>query len=444
MISRTYLAAIIMLLIHCGYGQMPSYRSCANAESEKCDSLAQATFISTVINQVVAQRGYFFNDSIYFKYQVKPDGTIKITDDFYLHSGQARLLCEVALMAVDTLFAESSYNKEFPIAFVFHIPDEYESYEDAEHVEKPLSIKACQAFNEKAKRACVRYLATLTEDQLITNNQVTGEITARLYLDGGRISAIEYTKTPLDKYYNDLIYPLFEEKAEAEIDWSKARDADPQWIELEISNFKDSTTQHAYVHKKLAYLGRLKDKTDFLAAMLETGPRYYKGREKADFYMKQLAAAGLDQGKSFTSSGSVFVIDSIRNYQPEPEGNEAGDSILSFAIVETVPVYKGCDEDDDNEKLKDCFQHKILKHVGSTFNFPETARRERIQGRCYVNFVIEKDGSIGSIDVTRGAHPLLDYECIRVVSVIPDMQPAAQRGKPVRMSFTLPINAKLQ
>ena len=72
------------------------------------------------------------------------------------------------------------------------------------------------------------------------------------------------------------------------------------------------------------------------------------------------------------------------------------------------------------------------------------ARQMGIQGRVYINFVIEKDGSISNAQVIRGVDPLLDDEAVRVVNSLPKMTPAKQRGKPVRMQFTLPINAKLQ
>jgi protein TonB len=58
--------------------------------------------------------------------------------------------------------------------------------------------------------------------------------------------------------------------------------------------------------------------------------------------------------------------------------------------------------------------------------------------------VIERNGSISNVEIVRGVDPLLDDEAVRVVKKLPRLTPAKQRGKPVRMSFTLPINAKLQ
>ncbi len=123
---------------------------------------------------------------------------------------------------------------------------------------------------------------------------------------------------------------------------------------------------------------------------------------------------------------------------------EESDEVLSFAVVESVPIFPGCEDAKDNAERKLCFQQKILQFVGREFKFPEMARQMGIQGKVYVNFVIEKNGKITNVEVIRGPDQLLNDEAVRVVKMLPQLTPAKQRGKPVRMSFTLPINAKLQ
>jgi len=123
---------------------------------------------------------------------------------------------------------------------------------------------------------------------------------------------------------------------------------------------------------------------------------------------------------------------------------EASDEILNFAVVESVPIFPGCEGEKTNADKKACFERQIMKFVANNFEFPEMARQMGIQGRVYVNFVIEKNGSISNPTVVRGVDKLLDDEAMRVVKNLPKMKPAKQRGKPVRMSFMLPINAKLQ
>ncbi len=123
---------------------------------------------------------------------------------------------------------------------------------------------------------------------------------------------------------------------------------------------------------------------------------------------------------------------------------EVSDEVLNFAVVERVPVFPGCEGAQNNDQRKACFQAKLLEHVTNNFKFPQQARELNLQGRIYVKFVVERNGSVSSIEVLRGVDPLLDSEAIRCVQTLPRISPAQQRGKPVRMSFVLPIYAKME
>lgn len=117
----------------------------------------------------------------------------------------------------------------------------------------------------------------------------------------------------------------------------------------------------------------------------------------------------------------------------------------SYGEVSKVPVFAGCNPKKSNRRLKKCFQQSILEHISENYKYPELARQRAIQGRMYINFVIEKDGQIEQIEVVRGSHFSLDLEGIRVISEIPDCtQAALMNDQPVRMYFTVPINARLE
>ncbi len=66
-----------------------------------------------------------------------------------------------------------------------------------------------------------------------------------------------------------------------------------------------------------------------------------------------------------------------------------------------------------------------------------------IQGKVFIQFVIERDGSITDVKVARGVDASLDKEAVRVVQSMPKWKPGKQRGKPVRVAYTLPINFQL-
>jgi protein TonB len=124
--------------------------------------------------------------------------------------------------------------------------------------------------------------------------------------------------------------------------------------------------------------------------------------------------------------------------------DEGTDEVFSFAVVENRPVFPGCENEPTEEARYDCFQKSLVRFVSREFKFPEMSKKLGSSGRVFVNFVIEKDGSISNVTVARGVDKLLDEEAVRVVKQLPKMTPAKQRGKPCRTSYTLPINAKIQ
>ena len=123
---------------------------------------------------------------------------------------------------------------------------------------------------------------------------------------------------------------------------------------------------------------------------------------------------------------------------------EVSEEVLNFAVVERVPVFPGCEKARNNDERKACFQTKLLEYVVKNFEFPEQARELNLQGRIYVKFVVEKNGEVSNIEILRGVDPILDNEAVRCVKGLPRISPAEQRGKPVRMSFVLPIYAKME
>jgi TonB family protein len=97
-----------------------------------------------------------------------------------------------------------------------------------------------------------------------------------------------------------------------------------------------------------------------------------------------------------------------------------------FTVVEEMPVFPGGPE-------------AMMKFISNNIQYPEKARKEGIQGRVYVNFIIEKDGSVSSAKVLRGIGGGCDEEALRVVEMMPDWTPGKQRGQAVRVSFNLPV-----
>ncbi len=125
----------------------------------------------------------------------------------------------------------------------------------------------------------------------------------------------------------------------------------------------------------------------------------------------------------------------------EVEVEEIDEDIsVPFAVIEDVPVFPGCEGASDK---KACFQQQMQKHIRKHFRYPEIAQEMGVQGRVNVMFVIQKDGSIGGIRM-RGPDKNLEAEALRIIELLPNMTPGKQRGRPVKVPFSIPITFRLQ
>ena len=88
-------------------------------------------------------------------------------------------------------------------------------------------------------------------------------------------------------------------------------------------------------------------------------------------------------------------------------------------------------------------EEALFKYSVNNIQYPEQAKKEKISGRVYVSFIVEKDGSISNAEVIRGIGGGCDEEALRVVRNMPKWKPGTQRGKPVRFQYTLPLNFKM-
>ncbi len=112
---------------------------------------------------------------------------------------------------------------------------------------------------------------------------------------------------------------------------------------------------------------------------------------------------------------------------------------VNWVTIEEVPIFPGCENEADKRA---CFNEMMQKHIRKNFRYPEMAQELGLEGRVNTQFIIRKDGSIGTIQ-KRGPHELLEQEAERILSKLPKMEPGKQRGTPVKVPFSIPITFKL-
>ena len=121
----------------------------------------------------------------------------------------------------------------------------------------------------------------------------------------------------------------------------------------------------------------------------------------------------------------------IEEYVPvEVEEEEIVEAEI-FTVVEEMPEFPGG-------------MAKLAEYLAKNIKYPQLARESGIQGRVFINFVVENDGSVTNVKVMRSLGGGCDEEAMRVVKSMPKWKPGKQRGKPVRVSYNLPVNFKLQ
>jgi len=155
--------------------------------------------------------------------------------------------------------------------------------------------------------------------------------------------------------------------------------------------------------------------------------------------------------KMGVKEGSFIVYDSLGAIYNE--GIFKADTIFSMTlkqtdqpidVVQTMPLYPGCDDEVDQDKKRKCAQTTMLKYIYSYLRYPDDARRKDIEGMALIQFTIDIDGSLIDIKTRRGVCKSIEEESLRVVKSMPNWTPGYQDGKPVRVQFNLPIRYKLQ
>jgi TonB family protein len=101
-----------------------------------------------------------------------------------------------------------------------------------------------------------------------------------------------------------------------------------------------------------------------------------------------------------------------------------------LTVVDVAPTFPGGDE-------------KLYEFLGENMIYPAEAKEKGIEGIVYVNFIVEKDGSLSNARILRDIGGGCGEEVLRVVSIMPPWNPGKQKGEVVRVNFNFPVKLSL-
>ena len=208
-----------------------------------------------------------------------------------------------------------------------------------------------------------------------------------------------------------------------------------EWVVHYKDGYRDGVYQNYYKNGQLKLEGNMlkNKKHGEEKRYLEDGQLEWSGKYKADLFNKtwvQYDVLGkVLHKKEFVNGVNKIKDDKIDLFAtPVPDG-----------LLERMPIYPGCEMLFSNKAWRKCLNTSISQFISSNFsvNMLSVSGLEGLH-RISVLFKIGKDGAVSDIQV-KTQHPVLGREAIRVINLLPKMQPGMQRGKPVIVPYALPI-----
>lgn len=152
--------------------------------------------------------------------------------------------------------------------------------------------------------------------------------------------------------------------------------------------------------------------------------------------------------QKITVAQSVKTPKAVVVAPPPPPAEPNFDIPEIFEFVEEMPRFPGCEDIEGSiADKKKCADEKLMRYLYKNLKYPSIARENNVEGRLYVRFVVDKDGSISNAEIIRDIGAGCGEAAIEVVEKMNDLSdkwsPGRQRNTPVRVKYTLPVTFKL-
>lgn len=136
--------------------------------------------------------------------------------------------------------------------------------------------------------------------------------------------------------------------------------------------------------------------------------------------------------------------DTDSDFQILEKVNEFDTEVHGFTAVEALPYLDGCEDISTNDERWLCSEAQIRQIINEEFVIPSVVHELGINGRAWVSFIIEADGTVSNVEIARtSGEESIDREAVRTVRTLPNFTPAKINGRSVRMSYNVPISVKI-
>lgn len=198
-------------------------------------------------------------------------------------------------------------------------------------------------------------------------------------------------------------------------------------VEMQVNNISGKTIVGFYID----YEGNLKNLfvqrslssewNKLVLKAFEGMPKWKPGKQNGKAVN---VAFSVSVNCTLNNEPSSITIDTDFSAEPTTKVDSGEDEIFDF--VEQMAEFPGGED-------------ALMKYLGQNIKYPKAAREHDIKGRVFVEFIVQKDGSIYGIKILRGIGYGCDEEVVRVVKAMPKWIPAKMNGKPVAMRYKLPV-----
>ncbi|MEO1049937.1 MAG: energy transducer TonB [Bacteroidota bacterium] len=152
--------------------------------------------------------------------------------------------------------------------------------------------------------------------------------------------------------------------------------------------------------------------------------------------------------KSIKKLVKPVIVNPVVKTEPETNEPETESPLETISVeVEGIGAYEGGEEVTEEapfvivEKMPQ--PQGFYEHIQKNLKYPKQAKRMRVQGKVFVQFIVEKDGSLSEVEVIRGIGAGCDEEALKVIKSAPKWIPGQQRNENVRVKMIFPLHFEL-